>query len=456
MYSPEPAAVKNGRRFFYDAANGSSHGDSACATCHVFGDFDGLTWDLGDPDAQPFANLNPMIRSAFGPHENPVFAPMKGPMNTQSLRGLSNHGPMHWRGDRSAANDEPSVQPDGGAFNERANFIKFNVAFPGLLGRKEEIPANDMAAFADFILQVTYPPNPNRNLDNSLTATQQEGRDIYFNRPIEFGSGLSCNGCHRLDPNGNARFNVQFPGFFGTDGTSTQVAFPQEFKIPHFRNLYQKVGMFGNPVVSIPGPVGPVRLFDEIPGQEGFLGDQIRGFGFSRAGDIDSTLRFSSAFAFATRAPFAPNPGGFPSNADGSVNAEGLRQKRALTDFLMSYDSNLAPVVGQQVTLTSVTAQVAGPRISLLAARADAGECDLVAKAFVDDTERGYLYAGAGTFLTDRAKKPVTDSATLAAIGAQPGNSVTYTCVPPGSGLRVGIDRDLDGIYDGDDKRVGP
>ncbi|MFM7173570.1 MAG: hypothetical protein ACKO4U_11115, partial [Caldilinea sp.] len=39
----------------------------------------------------------------------PSFHPMKGPMSTQSLRGLAGQGPMHWRGDRTgvtAAADE--------------------------------------------------------------------------------------------------------------------------------------------------------------------------------------------------------------------------------------------------------------------------------------------------------------------------------------------------------------
>jgi hypothetical protein len=30
---------------------------------------------------------------------------------------------------------------------------------------------------------------------------------------------------------------------------------------------------------------------------------------------------------------------------------------------------------------------------------------------------------------------------------------VTYTCVPPGSGKRVGVDRDEDGAWDGDERQ---
>src|SRR5581483_10091801 len=39
MFNPEPASLVTGRRFLYDAAHSSSHGDSACASCHIFGDF---------------------------------------------------------------------------------------------------------------------------------------------------------------------------------------------------------------------------------------------------------------------------------------------------------------------------------------------------------------------------------------------------------------------------------
>jgi hypothetical protein len=98
---------------------------------------------------------------------------------------------------------------------------------------------------------------------------------------------------------------------------------------------------------------------------------------------------------------------------------------------------------------------VVDARITLLTQRADAGDCDLVAKAFVDGTQRGYFYIGSGIFLTDRAKQPNVDQASLRSLGTQINNSVTYTCVPPGSGMRIGVDRDLDGIYDGDDKTVG-
>ena len=40
----------------------------------------------------------------------------------------------------------------------------------------------------------------------------------------------------------------------------------------------------------------------------------------------------------------------------------------------------------------------------------------------------------------------------LKALATVFGRPVTYTCVPPGSGERVGVDRDGDGSWDGDER----
>ncbi len=236
FYNPEPSQVVNGRPFLYDAVATSSNGEAACASCHIFGDFDSLSWDLGNPDEVVLDNLNPFrVRDLLG-MSFPDHHPLKGPMATQSLRGMANHGPMHWRGDRSGANDTPM----GDALDEDAAFKRFNVAFDGLLGRGGPLTAAEMQAFTDFILEVTYPPNPIRNLDSSLTPDQQAGHDFYFNSaPSDVFQ--PCNGCHVLDP---------AHGHFGSDGFSSFEFETQLLKIPHLRNLYQKVGMFGMPRVS--------------------------------------------------------------------------------------------------------------------------------------------------------------------------------------------------------------
>src|SRR5262249_18395481 len=141
-------------------------------------------------------------------------------------------------------------QPDTGTFDETIAFKKFNVAFDGLLARGGPLPDDQMQAFTNFILQVTYPPNPIRNLDNTLTADQEAGRAFFFNHTDDGAEKVSdrfhnCNGCHVLDRRGNAEFGVSKPGFFGSDGTYSFEAESQLFKVPHLRNAYQKVGMFG-------------------------------------------------------------------------------------------------------------------------------------------------------------------------------------------------------------------
>jgi DNA-binding beta-propeller fold protein YncE len=423
LHNPEPASIVAGRPFLYDTTLSSSHGDSACAGCHIFGDFDSLAWDLGDPDGTELTNPGPFT---VGPFIDPDFHPMKGPMTTQSLRGMANHGPMHWRGDRTGGNDGPTAQPGGGAFDEVAAFTKFNPAFEGLIGRSEPLTATEMRQFADFILQVTYPPNPIRNLDNSLTPEQQAARGMWFGAVSD--TVQNCNGCHRLDPNANRFAGVPFPGFFGGDGRSSFEGETQIFKIPHIRNAYQKVGMFGLGV-----PQG---------GGAGFTGDQVRGFGFLHDGAVDTLFRFHSAALFSQR---PSNPGGFANDT----------MRRNMDAFMMAFDSNLLPIVGQQITRTASNAAVVDPRIDLLEAQADEGACDLIAKGAVGGETRGSFYAGGGRYLTDRAGDAPITSAALRARAASAGQEVTFTCVPPASGPRIGLDRDGDGAGDGDERDAG-
>jgi len=440
LHSPEPAHIVRGRRFLYDAARTSAHGDSACASCHIFGDFDGLGWDLGVPEntTVPNAGLFTLDPVPFGGSRD--LQALKGPMTTQSLRGLANHGAMHWRGDRQN-NSEASSQPNHGAFDEVTAFEKFNVAFPSLVGRSEQISDEDMAAFTRFVLEITYPPNPIRSFDDSLTAPQQAGHDLFMNKNRKTDSFFECNGCHVLDRNGNAEFGVAKPGFFGTDGRWSFEFETQVFKIPHLRNLYQKVGMFGMAKTPFFLPESPDPTVDNA-----FTGDQVRGFGFLHDGSTDTLFRFHSTVVFLQRpagalGPLDPgNPEGIPPTLEGFVERQNLAQ------FMLAFDSNLRPIVGQQVTAAADNRAAALVRLQLMMDRADAGDCDLVAKG----GGRGYLYLGQGNFRPDRHKDgPVTASSLLDLAGI-PGGEVTFTCVPPGSGHRIGIDRDRDGVLDGD------
>ncbi len=397
LHDVEPPEVVAGRPLLYDARETSSNGEAACASCHIFADFDSLAWDLGNPDDEVLENPLP-VRIPSPPDVWVDFHPLKGPMTTQSLRGMADHGSMHWRGDRTGGND-----PGGDAGDEDAAFRKFNVAFPGLLGREAELSDEQMQAFTDFILTVTYPPNPIRRLNGNLTNQQQLGRDLYFGRITDVI--FNCNGCHTLDP---------AQGFFGSDGATTFEGETQNFKVPHLRNVYQKVGMFGRP-------------------QDADAGPQVRGFGFLHDGSIDTVFNFLSAGVFSL------------SNAE----------QRQLEQFMLAFDSNLAAPVGQQVTLTSTSGGGVGNRITLLADRDDAGECELTVKGVIAGEARGALRLADGRFQFDRVHEaPLTD-AEVRALALVPGQELTYTCVPPGAGVRIGLDRDGDTYYDRDELDLG-
>lgn len=465
MYNPEPQHIVEGRKYHYDASLTSSHGDSSCAMCHVFGDMDQLAWDLGNPDGSEVNNPGPLAinHEDFGLPVNPHFAPVKGPMTTQSMRGMANHGPMHWRGDQTGGNEEPNIQPDSGIYNERLGFAKFNGAFVDLQGRKDQLDTVAMGEFTDFALELMYPANPIRNLDNSLTPDQQAGSDFYFDPTKVVDTAFHCNGCHVVDRNGNADLGVDKPGFFGTDGKNTFAFIQQFLKIPHMRNQYQKIGMFGMPnnakYLSDDPFTGlsPDMTFEEFFGHVFFgnenqhTGDQIRGFGFTHDGSADTIFRFHNVIGFLPRPPGTVTPLDPGNGFHLDITPEAMITRRQLEQFVLVFDSNFFPIMGQQVTLTADNAATVGPRIDLMIARSNLGECDLIASR---NNAKGFLYLGDGTFKTNESDKaPWSDSKLRSK--AKNDNTVTYTCAPPGSGIRIALDRDEDGALNGDELKAG-
>jgi len=402
MFNPEPAVVVKGRRFLYDAHLSSSRGDSSCAGCHVFGDMDHLSWDLGNPDLAQVASPNSYIPVSPSFLSRPFFHPMKGPMSTQSLRGMRGHGPMHWRGDRTG------VARSAGESLEEQSFEDFNGAFTELLGRSAPLTEAQMDRFARFALELSYPPNPFRALDNSLRADEQAGSDFYHNVVSDLLT--TCNGCHVLNP---------AAGFFGSNGSMSieGPSIDEDFKIPHLRNVYQKIGRFG----SSGNPANGAA----------HLGNQIRGFGYAHDGAIDTLVSFLRLSVFQ-----------FPNEATRVNTAR----------FMLAFPGELAPIVGQQLTVYPGNhAQAAvRARIDLLRQRAQISnprsECELTASGRINDNVFGAVLNSAGSF-------SMTGGTTLAfedmyAAAAQPGNAITYSCVPPGNGTRIGIDRKLDGVPD--------
>jgi len=496
MFNPEPASLTRGRRFLYDAKLTSALGDQACASCHVGGDLDGLAWDLGNPGASPLpitqkyaqaTDVFTMPPSSIIAFAGPAVAglyqaslPLKGPMTTQSLRGLDNHGAMHWRGDRNGAIQQSgapfldatgqpvtSVQPNTGIFDEFKAFTSFNVAFPGLVGRSGQLSVDDMAAFGEFALQITYPPNPIRNLDNSLTPMQSAGRAFYFNSAndaeLPVDRQHACGGCHVLDSKANIG-QTAHPGFFGTDGRLSFDNESQLLKVPHLRNAYQKLGMYG-------ASIDQVRALASIIPQLNPPINAVRGFGYNHDGVLGTIEQFLSQVAFVqTTAGSFANPGGIPFFADPAnpfdpskgLSQQGFSIRRAVASFLLAFDSNQPPIVGQQLTLTSDNAADNAERLALFEAQATVGNCDLVAHGNVRRTthvpwlrrrarDTGFVFSN-GSFVADESCiKPLSPEEFVALVTNDDDLTLTLTAVPIGSGFRLGIDRDADGYADGDE-----
>jgi len=437
LHNPEPASVIEGRPVLYDAVLTSGNGEASCSSCHIFGDFDALAWNLGDPDGGLGVNNQPQPDPVleFTQPQQP-FHPMKGPMTTQTLRGMSTHGAMHWRGDRAdgffgtdscTAPGYAEANSTNAPCDEDQAFRNFIVAFEGLVGKHGNVTNSEMQQFADFILQVQLPPNPVRSFDDSLRnqtaplGSEQRGSDAWFT----CGPGTTecaqldanatdtvedCDGCHSLDP---------VNGFYGTGGEESFEGVVQHMKVPHQRNMYQKIGMF-----SAPGP-------------------QVRGTGFLHDGSVDTMKRFLESPLFNT------------SDQD----------ERDLEAFMLAFPSDIAPIVGQQITITPAT--FADPRvngrISLIDSLASQSfeskvlggvvtQCDVIVKTVEGGVEKGYASSAGGMYTPDDGGAAITEAALRAK--ADPngdGQTLTYTAVPPGASTRMGIDRDEDLVLNGVD-----
>lgn len=419
LYNPEPDFIVKGRPFLYDARFSSSRGNASCASCHLFGDNDGLAWDLGDPDKTWTENPRQYFSRAFNRFSLRVHHPLKGPMVTQTLRGMEFQGPMHWRGDRTG-----SVRMHGESL-EKTAFKEFSGAFVGLLGRTTEPTEEEMNLFADFVLQMRYPPNPNRQLDNSLRPSEEEGHDTFFNvkttgfeAPATGNVGLLfCNDCHQLDEDIERFGSSTLMSFEGTETS-------QDMKISHLRSLYTKVGMFGQ------------KMRKETSTSE-FMGDQLSGFGFSHDGAADTIETFLSLNVF-------------------HVPEERLS---GLIDFMMVFPTGLAPIIGQQVTLSSNSVDQLD-RLALMVERAQVHlqgsgplkpECELIAQGVVAGQQKNWLLQADGQFQPDKSGESSLNEQALRDLAKSPGHSISFSCVPSGTGHRIALDRDEDGVLNRDD-----
>jgi YVTN family beta-propeller protein len=397
FHDATPATVKAGRKFIFDTHLTSGLGHVSCATCHIDGRSDRLGWDLGDP--QGAVQAFDEVCQVAAPGACISWHPMKGPMTTQTLQGTIGNEPFHWRG-------------------EKNDLTEFNVAFTHLQGRASEISPTEMASMTDYVASLVFPPNPNRNIDNTLrtslavfggtqtgfnvTGNPQSGQNLFATGQFFAGPpgapGLTCTACHAGPIGSNNRVDIPAPG-----GEN------QNRKNAHLRELWRKVGASNTTLTA------------------------LRGFGFEHNG-AKYTFQDSitEGFTFAN-------------------NAAGQQQRRDIEAFCMSFNSGTHAGVGQQSTANGVSNDTA--RINQFVTIAGTGQVGLIVKGRVKGEARGFVLQN-GTFMPDRISEPGLTPAALLALAA-PGSELTYTIVPFGSRLRLGFDRDLDGFRDRDELDAG-
>jgi YVTN family beta-propeller protein len=450
LHDPSSQATREGRRFLYDAIDGSGHGDASCASCHLSGDQDGLAWDLGDPggDLVPYAtpmdnvrfitlggvDCDPLSDPGCSTHQG--FDPQKGPTTTQTLRGMLE--PLHWRGDRGTMND-------------------FNAAFVGLMGTADIGPINgkpagltaaDMEKFRQFALEIRFPPNPHRLVDDTLPCGPRgsptdcevqphgsilpgnpgEGEDI-FDTGMTDGGG-PCVACHTrpFGAGGGTLGGVtpQEPTSMNAaalfNGVGDQ-SLHSDLKVPHLRNMYEKFG----PVLAAPG--------------DGSMPTTINGFGYGHDGSIPDLFRFFSINVFTLSS---------------LIQAQ---QVRDVATFMLYFPTGTKPAVGRSVTVPAGTPPTGpGGDETLLATLASLGDltdpsrhCELVATAPMDGRIRAWHLSG-GAWVGDLAAEGAKSTTGLREAAAGP---LSFVCTPLGSGQRLGGDRDEDSFLNGDDCAPG-
>ena len=187
---------------------------------------------------------------------------MKGPMLTQTFQDIIGREPLHWRADR-------------------AGIEEFNPAFVGLLGGDDPLTPVEMQEFEDFLATLHFPPNPFRNLDNSLPTNlplprhftpgrfgpagqpMPDGdavRGLELYRPPNLLDGVACITCHTAPTGMGTDYELQGGQFVeippGPNGERHHALVSQDgstnvtIKIPQLRNLYDRVGLKSGDILT--------------------------------------------------------------------------------------------------------------------------------------------------------------------------------------------------------------
>ena len=386
------------------------------------------TRSLGISETPTSAPSTTPAPSLSGPFIDPDFHPMKGPMTTQSLRGMDNHGPMHWRGDRTGGNDAVfSGQPDAGTFNEDAAFKKFNPAFEGLIGRSEQLDDDEMQAFTDFILQVIVSAEPDPPARQHAVAVGCRGQ-------AQYSSSARSPTRSRTATVATCSTRTAIPATITRASSAATAATASRTSRRCSRSRTCETCTRRSACSAWRRCCSSTRATTATRA--------IR-----CEASASCTMARSTRCSASTARPCSTlsgiNPTGIP------VDPAGDLVRRDLESFMFEFDSNLKPMVGQQATLTSTSGVDVDARIDDMLDQADAGNCDVVVKgARRRRASRLRLRRAPATSRPTAPPTAPSPTPRCAAMRRSPGQEMTFTAVPPGDGNRIGVDRDEDGFRD--------
>jgi hypothetical protein len=383
---PTPAAVRRGRELWYDAHR-SQAARSSCNTCHPGGKADFLGWQISD---------HPSDR--------------KDVMVTQSLLGIEDTYPFHWRGERA--------------------LIDFNGAFVDLLGGPEPLDEGEGEEFEDFqafVFSLQPHANPRQNLERTIPdendtivngagqtflGNPQLGLDLFDNR-VGFNA-MSCAECHTHKSGSNGDFINEV----GSDIPSVQT-----LETPHLRELTHK----DQPLFAIPA-LG--------------LTDYPRsGFGVGHSGAL------ANIFSFIDKGD------SFNVSPDEAAH---------VAAFVRRFDQGIAPAAHFALRVTPTTTNDARIQ-NVLVAQSFGVTRGIDMAAFGTFVPPGATQPIFARFVRSQVFHPVTpvnflcselaptQTIDLAALLTQVVNGtarLTFLGLPPGSGRRFALDPDNDDFTD--------
>jgi cytochrome c peroxidase len=193
----EMTTLRQGEQLFHNA-NFCFQGQFACATCHPDNHIDGVAWNLETPQLGRDRVAN------------------------RTLRGIADTAPYKWNG------HNPDLETQCGP-----RIAKF-------LFHSEGFNPTQLENLVAFIKAIPLPPNRHLAADGQLTAAQERGKEIFFQK--------ACDTCHPPATHYTAKtsFDVGTAAKYDTSGL---------FDVPQLDRIYEKPPYLHN---------GEARSLEEI------------------------------------------------------------------------------------------------------------------------------------------------------------------------------------------------